>query len=612
MRCVRWGSIRILLVGIAVFCILAIGCGGDSTDTEEPATGESGAATAAPTAAEQSVATAAPPTEVPVATATAVPAVAPSTPVVATRPADDTAASEEKDAGYLKAPEENARYGGVLRWGGIANSTLYDLHQTGSIANMGPQAPMFDLLVQVDPVTWDSIIPDLATSWDVSDDGLNYTFTLREGVKFHDGAPLTADDVAASFTQIVFPLPGVLSPRQGLFNAVTEINAVDDGTVEFILKEPRPFLLSAIKGGFNVIVRKETLEENNYDLRRVPTYPGTGPFVTDSLEPGVVRKLAKNEDYWNPDLPYLDGVEAYHFDLGPKTGAACLANSIDFCFGIDPIAEERAAAEDIVTARIFPTVPLGLWLNSNTKPFDDVRVRRAVNLVLDKPALVDAVYEVFPTVPGGWLMPTDPLFEDYWAEVKDLPGWRTPTEEDKAEARRLMAEAGYADGIDDLDLIVRQTISFFEAWSPIVQDVLARELNINAELRPVASGAWWEEAKNGSYDISIAGFGVTLPHVADYWSNAFRTDGGYNFIPYSNPEFDRIVAATQSEGDPEKFKALVDEGIALLDEEIPMIIFGSLFVIDAWHDYVHPGGAATKGANYWEGMRNEIWWMEEK
>ena len=605
MRNARLGSIRILIGAIAFLCILVIGCGGDEADSPEATEAQAPAAQA--TAAPATSAT-----EVPAASATEAPAVAPSTPVVATRAPVSTTAAATRDDGYLKAPEANPRYGGVLKWGGIGNSTLYDLHQTGSIANMGPQAPMFDLLVQVDPVTWDSIIPDLATSWDVTDDGLTYTFVLREGVKFHDGAPLTADDVAASFDQIVFPPAGVLSPRQGLFDAVTEIIAVDDGTVEFRLNEARPFLLSAIKGGFNVIVRKETLEENSYDLRRVPIYPGTGPFVTESLEPGVVRKLTKNEDYWNPDLPYLDGLEAYHFDLGPKTGAACLANSIDFCFGIDPVAEERAAGSDLITARIFPTVPLGLWMNSNTTPFDDVRVRRAVNLVLDKPALVDAVYEVFPTVPGGWLMPTDPLFEDYWAEVKDLPGWRTPTEEDRAEARRLMEEAGYADGIDDLDLVVRQTISFFEAWSPIVQDVLARELNINAELRPVASGAWYEEVKNGNYDLSITGFGVTLPHVADYWSNSFRTEGGYNFIPYSNPDFDNIVAATQSESDPEKFQQLIDDGIELLDREVPMIVFGSLFVIDAWYDYVHPGGAATKGANYWEGMRNEIWWMEER
>src|SRR5262252_3939520 len=108
-------------------------------------------------------------------------------------------ASETLDAGLLRAPEANPKRGGVLRWGGLANSTLYDLHQTGTIANMGPQAPMYDLLVQVDPVHWDKVIPDLAKSWTVSEDGLTYTFSLREGVKFHDGAPLTAEDVVASF-----------------------------------------------------------------------------------------------------------------------------------------------------------------------------------------------------------------------------------------------------------------------------------------------------------------------------------------------------------------------------------------------------------------------------
>ena len=238
MRNARWSSIRILLGGIAFLCVLIIGCGGDESDTSQPTAAETPAATAIPTAVS-------------------------GTPVVATRAPDSAAAAVDRDDGYLKAPEEDPRYGGVLRWGGIANSTLYDLHQTGSIANMGPQAPMFDLLVQVDPVSWDSIIPDLATSWNTSDDGLTYTFTLREGVKFHDGAPLTADDVAASFSQIVFPPAGVLSPRQGLFDAVTEIVSIDAGTVEFRLSEPRPFLLSAIKGGFNVIVRKETLEANN-------------------------------------------------------------------------------------------------------------------------------------------------------------------------------------------------------------------------------------------------------------------------------------------------------------------------------------------------------------
>jgi peptide/nickel transport system substrate-binding protein len=515
------------------------------------------------------------------------------------------------DAGMLTAPEPHPKRGGILRWGGLANSTLYDLHQTGTIANMGPQAPMYDLLVQVDPVNWNRILPDLATSWKISEDGLTYTFYLREGVKFHDGAPLTAEDVVASFNHIIFPPPGVISPRRGLFDTVQEVVATDKLTVEFHLKEPSGFLLRAIASGFNVIVRKNTLEEHNYDLRRVPVYPGTGPFRHKSLEPGVVRKLERNPDYWNPELPYLAGIEVYHLEFGPKTGAACLAHTIDVCWGIDPISERKAKnIKGMHTTRIYPTTYWGLWLNLRVKPFDDVRVRRAINLVLDKPALVDAVADSVGSVRAGWLLPPDPFFQEYWETVKEQPGWRSPTAEDIAEAKRLMKEAGYEQGLKGLNFMVRD-IPFQLAWAPIVQDMLKRELKIESNIRQVASGVWYEEASAGRYDITIHAYGVTLPHVADYWGNSFKTDGGYNFTAYSNPEFDAIVAATAGESDPVKLRELIERGIKILDRDVPSIEFSSAYVPMAWWDNVKGHGTGTKGANFWEGMRNEIWWLDK-
>src|SRR3989454_582189 len=208
---------------------------------------------------------------------------------------------ESADAGLLRAPEPSPKRGGILRWGGLANSTLYDLHQTGTIANMGPQAPMYDLLVQVDPVHWDQVIPDLAQSWTISADGLTYTFSLREGVQFHDGAPLTAEDVVASFHHIIFPPPGVLSPRQGLFDAVKDVVATDPLTVEFHLTEPRGYLLRALAAGFNVIVRKQTLEENHYDLRRGPRDPGGGPLWHKRPEPGGGGERGRKTHCRNPE-----------------------------------------------------------------------------------------------------------------------------------------------------------------------------------------------------------------------------------------------------------------------------------------------------------------------
>jgi peptide/nickel transport system substrate-binding protein len=526
-------------------------------------------------------------------------------------PTAPPAAAAVPDAGLLRAPEASPKRGGILRWGGLANSTLYDLHQTGTIANMGPQAPMYDLLVQVDPVHWDKVIPDLAKSWTISEDGLTYTFALREGVKFHDGAPLTAEDVVASFNHIIFPPAGVISPRRGLFDAVKEVVATGPLTVEFRLTEPRGYLLRALAAGFNVIVRKQTLEENNYDLRRVPVYPGTGPFRHKSLEPGVVRRLERNPDYWNPALPYLEGIEVYHLEFGPKTGAACLAHTIDYCFGIDPISEKKAKnIKGLHTTRILPTGLLGLFLNSKIKPFADTRVRRAINLVLDKAALVDAVSDSVGTVRAGWLLPIDPFFQEYWGKAQEQPGWRSPTAEDLAEAKRLMQDAGYEQGIKGLDFVVRD-IPFQLAWAPIVQDMLKRELKIESTIRQVASGVWYEEASRGSYDLTIFAYGVTIPHVADYWANSYKTGGGYNFIPYSNPEFDALVAATARESDPTKLKELIDRGIAILDRDVPMIMFASAFVPVAWWDNVKGHGTATKGVNYWEGMRDEIWWLEK-
>ncbi len=147
-------------------------------------------------------------------------------------------------------------------------------------------AVMFDNLIRRDPRdSGQTIIPDLAHSWEIAKDGKTYTFFLRQGVQFHDGAELTAEDVKATFDRIAKPPQGISIPRSILFKAVSEIAAPDKYTVQFKLAEPRPpnFIMSAIASGWNVIVRKKTLEDNNYNLRKVEVYPGTGPFKSVKL-----------------------------------------------------------------------------------------------------------------------------------------------------------------------------------------------------------------------------------------------------------------------------------------------------------------------------------------
>jgi peptide/nickel transport system substrate-binding protein len=144
-----------------------------------------------------------------------------------------------------------------------------------------------------------TIVPDLAHSWEIAKDGKTYTFHLRQGVQFHDGTDFTSADIKATFDRIAKPPAGVSIPRTPLFRAVSEINARDKYTVEFKLGAPRSvnFMMSAFASGWNVIFSKKTLEENNYDLRKVFHIPGTGPFKTQRRVENEVWVMERNPNY---------------------------------------------------------------------------------------------------------------------------------------------------------------------------------------------------------------------------------------------------------------------------------------------------------------------------
>src|SRR5947199_3736871 len=164
----------------------------------------------------------------------------------------------------IAAPEPNPKRGGVMRYGVLNRPPHFDVHQSGTVGNIGTQGCMFDNLIRRDPRdSGKTIIPDLAHSWEIAKDGKTYTFHLRQGVQFHDGAELTAEDVKATFDRIAKPPQGISIPRSVLFKAVSEITAPEKEPGQFKLAEPRPvnFIMSAIASGWNVIVRKKTLED---------------------------------------------------------------------------------------------------------------------------------------------------------------------------------------------------------------------------------------------------------------------------------------------------------------------------------------------------------------
>jgi len=489
----------------------------------------------------------------------------------------------------LAAPETNPKSGGVLRMGIPNRVPHFDLHQSGTFFNLGTMACMFDNLIRHDPRdSGKTIIPDLAHSWEISKDSKTYTFFLRKDVQFHDDAELTAEDVKATFDRIARPPSGINIPRSILFAAVSEINARDKYTVEFKLSEPRPinFMMSAIASGWNVIVRKMTLEDNNYNLRKVEVYPGTGPFRTVRRVENELWVMEKNPNYWNKGLPYLDGVEFYHvLPFSPEMGSAILSGRVDYVRVTDPVTARKAKATPGLTATdYYQSVIQATWVNNKRKPLDDPRVRRAMHLALDRPVLVDVVKDVAPMMVGGFIYP----FSEF-ATPKEELGKRLGYQPDPAaavmEARALMAAAGHGNGIKGLDYMVRE-IATFKLWSQAIQAMLSETLNIECNLRTVVDSVWFDDAKSGNFDLAIGAIVSTLLDPSDYFNAWYGKDGPQNYSFWDNKEFQALSPQIDREVDAEKRQDLIRKAEAIMEQDPPLLPVSWEKINDVWYNYV--------------------------
>ena len=166
-------------------------------------------------------------------------------------------------------------------------------------------------------------------------------------------------------------------------------------------------MLGAFASGWNIIVRKKTLEEHEYNLRNVANFPGTGPFRHVRRVDKEIWVMEKNPTYWNKGLPYLDRIEVYHIPpWTPEVGAALLAGKVDYVRTIDPVAARKVQATPGMSfVDFYQSVIHAIWVNNTKKPLDDPRVRRAMHLALDKHILVEVVKDVTPTLVGGFIYP---------------------------------------------------------------------------------------------------------------------------------------------------------------------------------------------------------------
>jgi peptide/nickel transport system substrate-binding protein len=513
----------------------------------------------------------------------------------------------------LGAPEPNAKRGGVLRYGITMRPPHFDVHQSGTINSLGAQGCMFDNLIRHDPRdSGKTIIPDLAHSWEISKDGRTYTFFLRKGVEFHDGAELTSEDVKATFDRIAKPPEGISIPRRVLFKAVGEITAPDKYTVQFKLAEARSssFMMAAIASGWNVIVRKKTLEDNNYNLRKVLNIPGTGPFRSVKYVENETWTMEKNQNYWNNGLPYLDGIQFFSLiPFSTDLGSAILSNRVDYGRIVDPVTARKAKATPGMSTTAFnQSVIQGTWVNNRKKPLDDPRARRALHLAFDRPVLIDVVKDVTPMRVGGFLYP----FSDFAtppAELSKRVGYQEDPTAALKEARALLAAAGHADGIKGLDFLVRDVASF-KLWAQAIQAMLAEGLKVECNLRTVVESVWFDDVANGHFDLAVGAVVSTLLDPSDYFNAWYRTGGPQNYSSWHNEKFDALVPQVDAEVDPAKRMALIREAEAIMEQDPPVLPVAWEQINDVWWNYVK-GHNPYDYFGIYDVVRFDTFWLDK-
>ncbi len=518
-----------------------------------------------------------------------------------------------KAQGFLtRAPEPFPQRGGTMRTAFGVTMQHFDAHQGAGTHVLGH---LYDgMFMKTIPDGLRTVTPLLATDWDISGDGLTYTFTIREGVQFHDGTPLTVDDVVVSFRRMAMPPQGVVSTLRDFYNVVETIEAVDDNTVQFTLSEPRTWLLEVMTNTNHIVYSAKTLEENNNDLRQLEVAPGTGPFMFVSHTPAEKWVFEANPNYWNPEVPYLDRLEMLHVPAWTDRGTAVLTHQADFSWNVSmETHQEGLRRSDIVQTRRIPGFgAYNVNFNNQRKPLDDPRVRKAIRLGVSKQALIVAFGTQEPMTLTGWMSyasegATSP------EDLATMPGYREDKAEDIATAKQLLADAGYpnAEGIPKLDIVVASVAPHSEILAPAFQDQLLQSLGIETNIRVTERALLAQNAISGEYDIQVTtAFNSPTQDPTPMWMQYLSCDGSQNQSHYCNPEFDMMVQTLNQAQDPIERAQLFEQAKTFLDEENPLFVIGFTSHLPMWRNNVKGMSMEQRTHTCW--CRLDSVWLDQE
>jgi peptide/nickel transport system substrate-binding protein len=512
----------------------------------------------------------------------------------------------------LPAAAQAPRTGGELVFVVSAEPPSYDAHRESTFALIHPAAPHYNTLLRTDPGDRSAakIVGDLAESWSASRDGRTYTLKLRHGVKFHDGSEFTSRDAKATYDKIINPPAGVASERKGEYVDVEAVETPDPYTIVFRLKWPSASFVSSLASPWNWIYKADLLAKDPRWYEK--NVMGTGPFTFVEHVKGSHWIGKKNPGYWDKGKPYLDSYRALFVRDSAAQVAAIRGERAMIEFrGFSP------AQRDQLVQALGPKVAVqdspwdcALWVvpNHEKKPFEDKRVRRALSLALDRHLGSQALSKIaIVKEVAGVMVPGSP-FATPPAELEKLAGYGRDVPKARAEAKRLLREAGVPDGF---------AFTFLNRGIPMPYEPVGiwlidqwRQVGLNARQEVADPAKYFADVRGGSFDVAIDfQCGYVVEPDLDLYKFQSREISHANYGRYTDKALDELYLKQSRATDPEERKRFIREfEKRLLDDEAHYI------ATLQWHRII-PHLAKVKGwtitpSHYLNQQLDTVWLAE--
>jgi peptide/nickel transport system substrate-binding protein len=433
------------------------------------------------------------------------------------------------------------------------------LEEATLVAEM-PMMGVFNNLILFDQhvpqVSLQSIVPDLATSWAWNEDGTELSFTLRQGIKWHDGKPFTAQDVKCTMDLYLDKGPEKLrvNPRKSSYDNLDHVTTNGDFEVTFHLKRPQPAFQMVLAGGFSPIY---PCHVSPAQMRQHPI--GTGPFKFVEFKPNESVRVARNADYWKPDRPYLDGIE-YSIIHDPSTAALVfVSGQLDMTFPFEltvPRMQDVASQVPDAICEMTPgNVNRHLLVNRDTPPFNNPDLRRAMALSIDRKAFVDTLTQGKGEIGGILQPPPGGLWGMSPEEIAQLPGYDPDVGKNRAQARQIMQKLGY--GTDNL-LKIKVTTrdwSIYRDPAVILIDQF-KQIYIEGELELVDTPQYFPKIRRKDFTVAL-NLQTSGPDPDPIIKLFYGCGSSLNWDGYCNPEVDKLIEQQSAESDTARRKQLL-------------------------------------------------------